>query len=54
MRQRHPGIERLVLTVNLRNAAAISTYLKAGFQDTGALYHGGDSGPQHVFALPLA
>lgn len=53
MRERHPDVEQLVLTVNRRNAAAISTYLKAGFHDTGRLYHGGASGPQHVFALPL-
>ncbi len=54
MRDQHPEIERLVLTVNLRNAAAISTYLKAGFHDTGAVYHGGNSGPQHVFSMPPA
>lgn len=52
--ERHPEIEKLFLTVNLRNAVAISAYLKAGFRDTGDLYHGGNSGPQHVFALPLA
>jgi RimJ/RimL family protein N-acetyltransferase len=52
-RERHPDIDRLVLTVNRRNAAAISTYLKAGFRGTGRMYHGGASGPQYVFALPL-
>jgi RimJ/RimL family protein N-acetyltransferase len=53
MRREHPDVAELVLTVNCRNTAAISTYLKAGFRDTGEIYHGGNSGPQHVFYLPL-
>lgn len=51
--ERHPDVTELVLTVNLRNVGAISAYKKAGFHDTSALYHGGASGPQHVFSLPL-
>jgi len=53
LRNRHPEIANLVLTVNLRNARAISTYLGADLRDTGEIYHGGASGLQHVFALPL-
>ena len=53
MREKHPDVAQLVLTVNLRNTVAISAYLKAGFHDTGEVYYGGDSGPQHVFFLPL-
>jgi RimJ/RimL family protein N-acetyltransferase len=48
-----PGIHRIVLSVNVRNPVAIRTYRRAGFADTGALYHGGASGPQHVFELWL-
>jgi RimJ/RimL family protein N-acetyltransferase len=48
-----PGIHRIVLSVNVRNPVAIRTYQRAGFADTGALYHGGVSGPQHVFELWL-
>ena len=52
-RGRHPGATRLVLTVNVTNPRAIRTYLKAGFCDTGRLYHGGRLGPQHVLELAL-
>jgi GNAT superfamily N-acetyltransferase len=47
------GASNLYLTVNCRNGRAISSYLGAGFRDTGRLYHGGASGPQHVLRLPL-
>lgn len=53
LQREHAAATDLFLTVNRRNVAAISTYLNAGFQDTGRLYHGGDSGPQHVYYLPL-
>lgn len=53
LRREHAAVSDLFLTVNCRNAAAISTYLGAGLRDTGRLYHGGGSGPQHVFQLPL-
>ncbi|HBV76399.1 MULTISPECIES: GNAT family N-acetyltransferase [Vibrio] len=39
------------LTVNCRNVAAYQCYLKAGFQDTGNLYHGGPVGPQYIMTL---
>ena len=51
--ERLPGIHRIVLSVNVRNPVAIRTYERAGFADTGALYHGGAAGPQHVFELWL-
>ena len=38
----------IVLTVNCNNAAALALYLRAGFRDSGTLYHGGRSGPQHL------
>lgn len=53
LRREHAAASDVFLTVNRRNAAAISAYLGAGFRDTGRLYHGGASGPQHVFHLPL-
>jgi RimJ/RimL family protein N-acetyltransferase len=49
----HPDVREVNLTVNLSNAAAIRSYLGSGFEDTGRLYHGGRSGPQHIFSLPL-
>ena len=47
----HPAI---VLTVNCRNQGAYKAYLSAGFEDTGALYHGGAAGPQHIMRMTLA
>ena len=52
-RERHPGATRLALTVNVSNPRAVRTYLRAGFVDTGRLYHGGRLGPQHVLELAL-
>ncbi|MBA2693780.1 MAG: GNAT family N-acetyltransferase [Rubrobacter sp.] len=49
----HPGIEKVKLTVNCRNEAAIYAYLEGGFRDTGEIYHGGRSGPQRILAMPL-
>lgn len=46
--RRHPQARRIVLTVNCANAAALVLYLRAGFVDSGTLYHGGRSGPQHL------
>jgi RimJ/RimL family protein N-acetyltransferase len=44
--ERHPRAHLLVLTVNHDNHAALRLYLRAGFTDSGELYHGGRSGPQ--------
>lgn len=46
--QRHPQGRRVMLTVNCANAAALALYRRAGFVDSGTLYHGGRSGPQYV------
>ena len=46
--QRHPQAHRLVLTVNCDNSAALALYRRVGFADSGTLYHGGRSGPQHL------
>jgi RimJ/RimL family protein N-acetyltransferase len=45
---RFPEAQLLVLLVNCRNLAALRLYLRARFVDTGELYHGGRSGPQHL------
>lgn len=52
--QRHPAAHNLALTVNTRNTAGIALYRRAGFVDTGELYHGGRSGPQHLMVRALA
>ena len=52
-RERYPEATRLALTVNVSNLHAIRAYLRAGFVDTGRMYHGGRLGPQHVLELPL-
>lgn len=51
--ERFPGATGVVLTVNVSNPPARRVYLRAGFRDTGALYHGGDLGPQQVLLLEL-
>jgi GNAT superfamily N-acetyltransferase len=52
-RERYPDATSLALTVNTSNPRAIRVYLRAGFVDTGRLYHGGRLGPQHVLELAL-
>lgn len=37
-----------LLTVNELNTAAIGLYLRAGYLDSGDLYHGGSAGPQRL------
>ena len=49
----YPGARTLALTVNEVNPTARAVYLAAGFVDTGALYHGGRIGPQHILRLNL-
>lgn len=53
VRQHLPGVNRVVLTVNMGNPAAIRTYLSGGFTDTAKTYLGGRSGPQHIFEQAL-
>ena len=50
---RHPDRERILLTVNVRNEGAVHVYRRAGYRDSGELYHGGLAGPQFVLWLPL-
>mgnify|MGYP001027654082 CR=1 FL=1 len=50
---REPDARLLVLTVNCRNLPALALYRRAGFEDSGQLYHGGRSGPQHLMWRPL-
>lgn len=50
---RHPDRTRILLSVNVRNAGAVRAYARAGYVDSGSLYHGGPAGPQHVLWLPL-
>ncbi|MDQ3288853.1 MAG: GNAT family N-acetyltransferase [Pseudomonadota bacterium] len=45
-RARHPDHHLLVLAVHCCNRAAISTYLRAGFRDTGERLPGGAAGEQ--------
>lgn len=53
MAHRHPAARDVALTVNVRNAAGVALYRRLGFSDTGALYHGGPSGPQHLMVRAL-
>jgi RimJ/RimL family protein N-acetyltransferase len=53
VRRLDPGCGQVVLSVNVANPAALAAYAKAGFRDTGRLFHGGAHGPQHVFVLDL-
>lgn len=51
--ERHPQARLLVLTVNRNNHAALRLYQRAAFHDSGELYHGGRSGPQHLLLRVL-
>lgn len=51
--QHYPQFAELVLTVNLKNIGAQRCYSKAGFTDTGALYLGGQAGPQAIYSIRL-
>ncbi|MDQ2094819.1 GNAT family N-acetyltransferase [Rhodalgimonas zhirmunskyi] len=51
---RYPNAHALWLTVNCANPVAIAAYRSGGFDDTGALYHGGRAGPQHILRLALS
>ena len=53
LRHRHRDRHLLVLTVNVANPAAIAAYLRAGFVDTGELFHGGSAGAQHIMLHTL-
>jgi len=51
---RHPLRRLALLAVHCRNRAAVATYRKAGFVDTGRWLGGGTAGPQHVMLRRLA
>ena len=53
LQRRHPQLQLLALTVNCGNGCAIKAYRKAGFVDSGELYFGGRSGPQHLMLRRL-
>ena len=53
VRRDFPDARSVVLSVNVRNPAARSVYLRGGFVDDGELYLGGSAGPQHVMRLQL-
>jgi RimJ/RimL family protein N-acetyltransferase len=50
----YPQARRLWLTVNLKNPAAIASYRKGGFTDTGAIWPHGGAGPQHIMRVSLS
>lgn len=49
----YPDTQVIWLTVNFKNPAARSVYLKSGFTETGEIWRGGKNGPQHVMRLAL-
>lgn len=53
MTDRHPSAERVVLTVNMRNVAAVTLYRRGGFEGSVELYHGVRSGPQYLLCRDL-
>lgn len=53
LRRTYPEAQALVLTVNMRNQAAVRTYLNCGFKDTREIHEGGLAGPQYVLRLVL-
>lgn len=53
LRQRHAQANVLALNVHCINVAAIRTYRRAGFIDSGELVNGGAAGPQHLMVREL-
>jgi RimJ/RimL family protein N-acetyltransferase len=51
--RRHPDRRLLVLAVHCGNHAAIATYLRTGFRDTGERLPGGPAGPQQLMLRRL-
>jgi len=47
----YPEASGVVLTVNCRNKMAYHVYAASGFHDTGQIYTGGPSGPQHIMTM---
>ena len=53
LRATYPELGLVRLTVNTANTRALGLYLATGWRDTGELWHGHRSGPQHILALDL-
>jgi len=51
--ERYPAAKSVVLTVNMSNPAALRSYRKGGFVDTGEIWEGGSAGPQLVMRMLL-
>lgn len=51
LRREYPEAPGVVLTVNCRNNMAHHVYTAGGFHDTGEIYEGGPSGPQHIMTM---
>ena len=51
LRREYPDATGVVLTVNCRNKMAHRVYVAGGFRDTGEIYTGGPSGPQHIMTM---
>ncbi|MEO9877069.1 MAG: GNAT family N-acetyltransferase [Anderseniella sp.] len=51
LKREYPNAPGVVLTVNCRNKLAHHVYAAGGFQDTGEIYEGGPSGPQHIMTM---
>jgi len=52
--EKYPDYSSIALTVNCKNLPAQRAYLSGGFQDTGELFQGGRSGPQHIYRMRLS
>ena len=51
LKREYPDAPGVVLTVNCRNKMAHHVYATSGFHDTGEIYTGGPSGPQHIMTM---
>lgn len=51
LNREYPSAPGIVLTVNCRNKMAHHVYAAGGFHDTGEIYNGGPSGPQHIMTM---
>ena len=51
LRREYPEAAGVVLTVKCRNKMAHRVYAAGGFHDTGEIYEGGPSGPQHIMTM---
>lgn len=51
IKREYPAAPGVVLTVNCRNKMAHHVYAAGGFSDTGEIYEGGPSGPQHIMTM---